>query len=104
PEGGPTVFGLQEVLYQQLFRIKFGLGEDWEHVGVARDDGRYFGEFCPIIYNSSQLRVLHNETKWLSQTPNEPSYGWDAGSRRVVTVAVFEHVSTRRRFVAANTH
>ncbi|KAK8046952.1 Endonuclease/exonuclease/phosphatase [Apiospora saccharicola] len=100
-----VVIGLQEVIASQLADIKVGLGnEEWSHIGVGRDDGKDKGEFSPILYRPSELRLLFNETKWLSPTPDKPSYGWGAGSRRVVTIGVFEHVGTGRRFVAANTH
>lgn len=99
------VIGMQEVIATQLADIKTGLGnEEWSHIGVGRDDGKEAGEFSPILYRPSALRLLYNETKWLSPTPDKPSYGWGAGSRRVVTIGVFEHVGTGRRFVAANTH
>ncbi|KAK8038322.1 Endonuclease/exonuclease/phosphatase [Apiospora phragmitis] len=81
-----------------------GGGGAWAHIGVGRDDGKDKGEFSPILYRPSALRLLYNETKWLSPTPNTPSFGWGAGSRRIVTIGVFEHVGTGRRFVAANTH
>ncbi|KAK8066194.1 Endonuclease/exonuclease/phosphatase [Apiospora hydei] len=108
-----VVIGMQEVIATQLDDIKAGLnqqaqaqaqGEEWSHIGVGRDDGQAKGEFSPILYRPSALRLLHNETKWLSPTPDAPSFGWGAGSRRVVTVGVFEHAATGRRFVAANTH
>lgn len=99
-----VVVGMQEATAAQLADIKTGLGPAWAHIGVGRDDGNEAGEFSPILYRPSALRLLYNETKWLSPTPDRPSYGWGAGSRRVVTVGVFEHVATGRRFVAANTH
>ncbi|KAK8034236.1 hypothetical protein PG993_009231 [Apiospora rasikravindrae] len=106
-----VVIGMQEVIATQLDDIKTGLnqqgqeGEEWSHIGVGRDDGKAKGEFSPILYRPSALRLIYNETKWLSPTPDTPSFGWGAGSRRVVTVGVFEHVGTGgRRFVAANTH
>jgi endonuclease/exonuclease/phosphatase family metal-dependent hydrolase len=105
PPGAPVVIGLQEVLDGQLTDIKNGLGSpDWAHLGVARDDGARGGEYSPILYRPADLRVLHGETKWLSPTPDQVSFGWGAGSRRVVTLGVFEHVATGRRFIHANTH
>ncbi|KAL2021684.1 hypothetical protein VTK56DRAFT_6776 [Thermocarpiscus australiensis] len=111
PPGAVTLLGLQEVLAVQLADIKTGLGgggggggRDWAHIGVARDDGAARGEYCPILYRTDALRVLYAETKWLSPTPDSVSYGWGAGSRRVVTVGVFEAVATGTRFIHANTH
>ncbi|KAH7029797.1 endonuclease/Exonuclease/phosphatase [Microdochium trichocladiopsis] len=104
PSGTPALFGLQEVLDNQLSDIKNELGSSWQHVGVGRDDGAKKGEYSPIIYDGSVLRVLYSETKWLSPTPDVVSYGWGAGSRRVVTIGVFEHIATGKRFIHANTH
>ncbi|EEY23145.1 endonuclease/exonuclease/phosphatase family protein [Verticillium alfalfae VaMs.102] len=99
PSGAVTVIGLQEVLNNQLNDIKNGLGSGWSHIGVGRDDGRTNGEFSPILYRPAALRVLFSETKWLSPTPDVVSFGWGAGSRRVVTLAVFESVTTGKRFI-----
>lgn len=104
PAGGLTVLGLQEVLDGQLADIKAGLGPSWAHVGVARDDGAARGEYCPILYRTGTLRLLYRETRWLSPTPDRPSRGWGAGSRRVVTIAVLEQAGSWARFMVANTH
>ncbi|KAK3313614.1 endonuclease/exonuclease/phosphatase [Apodospora peruviana] len=106
---------LQEVLHTQLIDILAGLnnvpadtdpakGPTWEHVGVGRDDGKTKGEYSPIIYPVRQFNLLHNETVWLSETPDVPSKGWDADSIRILTVGVFEHRQTLRKVVVANTH
>ncbi|KAH8600732.1 endonuclease/Exonuclease/phosphatase [Bisporella sp. PMI_857] len=102
--GTPTIFGLQEVLNNQLTDILSGLGSEWSHIGVGRDDGATSGEYSPIIYKPAVFSVVYSETKWLSTTPDVVSYGWGAGSRRIVTLAVFQHVATGKRFIHANTH
>ncbi len=79
-------------------------GPIWRHIGVGREDGQRNGEYSPIIYPLHLFRLLHNETVWLSPTPDKPSKGWDAGCIRLLTVGVFEHRKTGRRVVAANTH
>lgn len=103
-EASTTVIGLQEVLNNQLNDIKSGLGSQWAHIGVGRDDGAAQGEYSPILYRTDVLRVLYSEVKWLSPTPDVVSYGWGAGSRRIVTIGVFEHIATGTRFIHANTH
>lgn len=103
-EASTTVIGLQEVLNNQLTDIKSGLGSQWAHIGVGRDDGATKGEYSPILYRTDVLRVLYSEVKWLSPTPDVVSFGWGAGSRRVVTIGVFEHIATGKRFIHANTH
>ncbi|KAI1657739.1 Endonuclease/exonuclease/phosphatase [Daldinia decipiens] len=103
--GAVSVLGLQEVLDAQLNDIKNGLGTDvWTHFGFGRDDGKKKGEYNPIIYRTDVLKLLYSEQKWLSPTPDEVSFGWGAGSRRVSVIAVFEHIGTGKRFIHANTH
>ncbi|KAF5497570.1 hypothetical protein CGCS363_v007905 [Colletotrichum siamense] len=104
PTDAVTVIGLQEVLDNQLNDIQSGLGSGWAHVGVGRDDGKKSGEYSPIFYRSDPLKLVYSEVKWLSPTPDQVSYGWGAGSRRIVTIAVFEHIATGKKFIHANTH
>ncbi|KAK1830630.1 putative endonuclease exonuclease phosphatase [Podospora conica] len=118
PTGGGALICLQEVLHTQLVDVMAGLngvpnggkkaepagGPVWKHIGVGRDDGKRKGEYSPIIYPVQHFELLHHETVWLSPTPDKPSKGWDAGSIRLLTVAVLEHRGTRRRVLAASTH
>lgn len=104
PAGAAVLVDMQEVLDGQLRDIGTALGPEWAHIGVARDDGATKGEYNPILYRPDQLRLLHDETRWLSPTPDVPSYGWGAACRRVVTAGVFELVAGGGRFIAANTH
>ncbi|KAI1200870.1 endonuclease/exonuclease/phosphatase [Nemania serpens] len=102
--GAVPVIGMQEVLHSQLVDIAAGLGPAWEHIGTGRDDGREAGEYCPIFYRPDRVTLVASTQKWLSPTPDVPSFWPGAGSRRYVLVAVFEEARTGRRFVAANTH
>ncbi|KAF2114232.1 Endonuclease/exonuclease/phosphatase [Lophiotrema nucula] len=114
-----AIICLQEVLHVQLVDILNGLNElppssdksqtptdgpIWAHIGVGRDDGHTKGEYSPIIYPVKIFRLLHYETIWLSPTPDRPSKGWDAGSIRILTVAVLEYKSSGQRVLASTTH
>lgn len=101
---GSTLIGMQEVHHRQLVDLKGDLGEGWSHVGVGRDDGNEGGDYSPILYDSNTFALVYNETKWLSDTPDKPSFGWGATNRRTMSIAVFEHDETKQRFIAANTH
>lgn len=121
---GPTTASaficLQEVLHPQLVNILDGLnglepsehpekakpanGPIWAYIGVGRDDGNRKGEYNPIIYPVQTYKLLHYETVWLSETPDKPSLGWDAGCIRMVNLGVFEHKANGRRILACNTH
>ncbi|RWA11370.1 hypothetical protein EKO27_g3747 [Xylaria grammica] len=102
--GAVPVVGMQEVLHEQLVDITAGLGSAWSYIGTGRDDGKEAGEYCPIFYQPDQVKLLNTTQKWLSKTPDVPSYWPGAGSRRYVLVAVFEDQATGTRFIAANTH
>ncbi len=104
PIGAVPILGLQEVLDNQLGDIKSGLGSNWAHLGFGRDDGAKSGEYSPILYRTDVVSVIYSEMKWLSPTPDVVSFGWGAGSRRVVTIGVFEDKLTGKRFIHANTH
>ncbi|KAK3071560.1 hypothetical protein LTR53_008399 [Teratosphaeriaceae sp. CCFEE 6253] len=113
-----SFISLQEVLHSQLHDILCALngidkrpksrslphGPHWAHLGVAREDGKSKGEYSPILYPVKLFRVLHFENRWLSPTPDRPSKGWDAGSERILTTAVFEHRATSERLAVFNTH
>ncbi|KKF94793.1 hypothetical protein CFIMG_008598RA00001 [Ceratocystis fimbriata CBS 114723] len=101
---GAAVIGLQEVLNRQLEDVLEDLGSQWKHVGVGRDDGKKKGEFSPILYRPDVLELVHSEVKWLSPEPDKPSTGWGAKTRRIVTLAVFNHIATGYQFIHANTH
>ncbi|KAJ4994027.1 endonuclease/exonuclease/phosphatase [Stagonosporopsis vannaccii] len=101
------IIGLQEVMHQQLLDVKRGLGPSWQHLGTGRDDGKQAGEYVPLLYQPAVLKLLYSTQKWLSPTPDVPSFWPGAGSRRYVIVGVFEvlHGAGKgRRVLAANTH
>ena len=111
-----SIICLQEVLHAQLIDILASLnctnsgssgnptdGPYWAHVGVGRDDGHTKGEYSPILYPTI-FRLLHSDVVWLSPTPDRPSKGWDAGSIRIVSIAVLECKATGQRVLASSTH
>lgn len=104
PRGSRTIISLQEALKNQLHDIQSRLGSSWAHIGVGRDDGKSKGEHCPILYDTTALRLIHAETKWLSDTPDKVSKMKGTGHPRVVTIGVFEDLATGERFIHANTH
>ena len=97
------IFGAQEVLKSQLDDMLERMPE-YGYVGVARDDGAEKGEFSPIFYNKSRVKMLKSGTFWLSETPEEVSKGWDGLCRRVCTWALFQDKLTKAKFYHFNTH
>ncbi|KAM3068020.1 hypothetical protein ACMFMG_011067 [Clarireedia jacksonii] len=105
-----TFVSLQEVLHSQLLDINDALndrkvlGGPWSYIGVGRDDGKEAGEYSPIFYRPDVWQLLTWKTVWLSETPEKPSKGWDAGCIRLVTCGVFKHCNTKQKAVVLNTH
>ncbi|KAG9014345.1 hypothetical protein FRB94_012751 [Tulasnella sp. JGI-2019a] len=108
---GVVVIGFQEALLRQVRDLKELLGDEWDWVGVGRDDGKEGGEFGPIFYNIKHLKLEESDTFWLSDTPFKPSRYPSAGSFRIATVARLSVIpgnsisaTGERAFIFINTH
>lgn len=97
------IFGAQEVLAGQLSDLASALPK-YGYVGVGRDDGKSEGEHCPIFYRKDRFTLKSQETIWLSETPGQVSYGWDAACRRICSYAVLEDKESGRTICFFNLH
>lgn len=78
------LFGTQEALPEQVADLEKLPG--YLRVGVGRDDGAGRGEHAAIFIRTARLELLRQGTFWLSETPQQPSKGWDARCcHRIVT-------------------
>ena len=102
-EEQPAALGLQEALLDQLLYLDSCLPQ-YRRVGVGRDDGKEAGEFMAIYYDTTRLELLSHRTRWLSETPDEPTKGWDAACYRTVTIAHFRDRRSGKEFQYLNTH
>lgn len=100
---GFDIFGTQEGLRHQLDSLK-GRLPGYEYIGVGRDDGAALGEHAAIFYDTNLFDLLDQGNFWLSETPEKPSFGWDAACRRVCTWGRFRHKPSGREFVYFNLH
>lgn len=91
------VFGAQEVKKKQLDDMVANL-PDYDYIGVARDDGKEKGEFCPVFYRKKDFKVLDGGTFWLSETPDKVSKGWDGMCRRICSWGHFQRKSDKSTF------
>ncbi len=98
----PDVFGVQEALDYQVEYIKEYCG--YEGVGVGREDGKKKGEHMSIFWNKKTVSMIKWGTFWLSETPDEPSKGWDASHKRTATWALMKCKKTGKKFYFVNTH
>lgn len=99
----PDVFGVQEAFDFQIRFIEENC-RDYKSVGVGREDGKKKGEHMSIFYNKKTVSLLKWGTFWLSETPEEPSMGWDAACFRTATWALMKDKKTGRKFYYVNTH
>lgn len=99
----PDVFGVQEALPEQV-RFIDEFADDYEEVGVGRDDGKKKGEHMSIFWNKKTVKMLKWGTLWLSETPDKPSKGWDAACYRTATWALMKDKRTGKKFYFVNTH
>lgn len=98
----PDIFGVQEALPNQMKYLDSML-VSYDFVGIGRDSGNN-GEFSAIFYNRDKCKIIQASTFWLSETPEEPSRGWDARFNRICTYALFENEETNENFWVFNTH
>lgn len=99
----PDIFGVQEAMYNQIMYLE-EFCEDYNNVGVGRDDGKKKGEFMSIFWNKKNIKMLKWGTFWLSETPEKPSMGWDARCMRTATWALMKDKRTGKKFYFINTH
>lgn len=99
----PDVFGVQEALDFQLTHVK-EFADNYNFVGVGREDGKSDGEHMAIFWNKKTVKVVKWGTFWLSETPEKPSMGWDAACFRTATWALMKDKKTGNKFYFVNTH
>lgn len=99
----PDVFGVQEALDYQINFIQENF-TDYKSVGVGRENGKKEGEHMSIFWNKKTVSMIKWGTFWLSETPEEPSMGWDAACKRTATWALMKCRKTGKKFYFVNTH
>ncbi|WP_199174862.1 endonuclease/exonuclease/phosphatase family protein [Halegenticoccus soli] len=99
----PGLLGVQEAQPNQYDYLREAL-DDYEWYGVGREDGDREGEFVPLAWRTDRFEALETGAFWLSETPGEPSVGWDAELPRVTTWARLSDRETGTRLWFCNTH
>ena len=99
----PDVLAVQEALASQMNDLRAALPA-YESVGVGRDDGVESGEFSALFFRRARFGLRGFRTRWLSQTPDLPSRGWDAALPRIATCARLYDGQTKREFEIWDTH
>ena len=99
----PDLMGFQEVLPSQYVDLKKYFPE-YASSGVGRDDGVNAGEYAAVFWKKSRFSLLESGNFWLSETPAQPSMGWDAVCIRICTYVKLFDTETRKEFTHYNTH
>lgn len=98
------ILGVQEALENQMVDLQQML-KGFKYVGVARDTNKKWGEYSAIFYDTSRLRMVEENTFWLSENIDAMGVkGWDAALPRIVTWAKFKDLKTKKVFYYFNTH
>ena len=102
-EANPDVMGFQEVLHNQYLDL-IDRFPNYNSVGIGREDGENAGERAAIFYKKSRFTLIEGGNFWLSETPDKPSFGWDAVCIRICTYAKLLDSETQKEFIHFNTH
>ena len=102
------IVGAQEINTKWLYIFKgVDLFSKYAFVGKPRgreDDLSNGNEYSPILYKKDMFNVLYSDTLWLSETPNKISKIDGTAYTRIMTYAVFERKSDKKRFLHVNSH
>jgi endonuclease/exonuclease/phosphatase family metal-dependent hydrolase len=97
------IFCVQEALPEQMDDLAAAF-PDFTYEGIGRDDGKRLGEFSAVFYNHGRFKKIDGGTFWLSETPDECSFGWDAACRRVCSWVKLRELETGKILQVFNTH
>ncbi|MDG5799286.1 endonuclease/exonuclease/phosphatase family protein [Marinilabiliaceae bacterium ANBcel2] len=97
------IIGSQEVLHNQVEDLL--KMDEFSHYGKGRDDGKTGGEHCTIFFKKERFKLLDSGDFWLSETPENPSLGWDATCcHRICTWIKLKDNITDNKFYVFNSH
>ena len=99
----PDIFGIQEahIGWMGIFRESM---DEYDFVGVGRDDGKDEGEFSPVFYKKDKFTLVDKGWFWISETPDVPSRSWNSACTRIASWAKLTENESGKTFVAMNTH
>ena len=103
----PHVLGVQEETPAWRAFLSSHLDPKYARVGEGRrgaSDRREANEAAALYFDTQKFELLHTVTKWLSDTPDLPSYIEGAHFPRTVTFAVLKRLSDGAKLICANTH
>ena len=96
------VFGTQEGLIGQLKDLAEMPEYAW--YGRGRDDGKDGGEHSAIFYKKDRFELVDKGDFWLSETTDQPTFGWDAVCKRICSWVKLKDKRTRKEFYFFSVH
>lgn len=96
------IIGIQEGSHHQVGKIRQAL-TDYTQYSPGPDSGRA-GESCAIYYRTARFALNDSGTFWFSDTPDEPSHGWDAWGPRVCSWVYLTDKTSGTSFYVYNCH
>lgn len=96
------VFGIQEGLINQVKAIADE--GTYSYIGLGRDDGKEEGEHAAVFYKKDRFKLLDSGNFWLSETPDVPSFGWDAQCRRICSWTKLQDKKSGKQFYFFSVH
>ena len=103
----PDLLGVQEETPEWREFLCAHLDAKYARVGEGRrgaSSQSQSNEAAAVYYDTQKFELLHTVTKWLSATPDIPSYIEGAHFPRTVTFAVLKRRSDGTKLIYANTH
>lgn len=103
--------GVQEATPYWMTVLNEKLGDKYAYIGVGGNSGKDYkesddteDEFTAIFYLKDKFNVIDSGYFWLSETPDESSYGWGSAYKRICNWVILENKYTNTQFVHINTH
>lgn len=97
------ILGTQEGLQHQIDAIAKDLPQ-YTYYGIGRDDGKNAGEHSAIFYKKGAFTLVDKGDFWLSETPDQPGFGWDAKINRICSWVLLKHNKTGKKIYCFNVH
>jgi endonuclease/exonuclease/phosphatase family metal-dependent hydrolase len=97
------IVGTQEGLQHQLEGMQ-ALLPGYTYYGIGRDDGALKGEHSAIFIKKDAFTILDKGDFWLSETPTQPGFGWDARINRICSWVLLKHKVTHKKMYCFNVH
>jgi endonuclease/exonuclease/phosphatase family metal-dependent hydrolase len=102
-EKAPDSVGFQETDKNWVELIAEMMPE-YAYVAEYREDGIEKGESSAIFYLKDKYELIEEGHFWLSETPDEPSKGWDAACERICSYAILRDKETGFVYAHFNAH